>query len=54
MESRVKRDNYILIAGWMITDLHLKGNELIVFAIIYGFSQDGVGTFNGSLQYISD
>lgn len=54
MESRVKRENYILISGWMVKDLHLKGNELIVFAMIYGFSQDGVGTFNGSLQYISD
>ena len=32
-------DNYINIQGWMRTDLDLKGNELLVYAIIYGFSQ---------------
>ncbi|MDO5549426.1 MAG: helix-turn-helix domain-containing protein [Eubacteriales bacterium] len=46
--------NYILLMGWMVNDLHLKGNELLVYAIIYGFSQDGVGEFAGSLKYLSD
>ncbi len=31
--------NYITIAGWMREDLDLKGVELIIYAIIYGFSQ---------------
>lgn len=53
-ESKVKRENFIHIGGWMLTDLHLKGNELLIYAIIYGFSQDGEQTFSGSLQYLAD
>ena len=29
----------------MITRLKLKGNELLVFALIHGFSQDGESRF---------
>ncbi len=42
---------YINIQGWMISDLQLKSNELILYAIIYGFSQDGRSEFYGSLSY---
>jgi hypothetical protein len=54
METRIKRDNYITIQGWMITDLDLKGNELLIYAIIYGFSQVSGQAFSGSLQYLAD
>jgi len=50
----MKNTNYITIQGWMINELELKGNELIVFAIIYGFSQDGNSEFTGSINYIKD
>ena len=50
----VNPDNYIVIQGWMISDLKLKGNDLLVYAIIYGFTQDGVHKFTGSLQYLAD
>lgn len=53
-ESRIKDGNYISIQSFMVKDLKLKGNELIVYAIIYGFSQDGENRFTGSLQYICD
>ncbi len=43
---------YITIQSWMIIDLKLEGNELILYAIIFGFSQDGRGEFRGSLSYI--
>ena len=33
-ESKVKRDNFITIQGFMLTELGLKGNELIIYAII--------------------
>ena len=52
-ESRVKRENFIVLQGWQITDLKLKGNELIIYACIYGFSQEGQ-PFSGSLQYLAD
>lgn len=46
--------NYITIQGWMRTELKLSGNELIVYAIIYGFSQNKQGEFTGSVQYLAD
>ena len=38
----------------MITDLKLKGNKLLLFAIIYGFTQDEEQEFAGSLNYIRE
>ncbi len=52
--SKVNRDNFIVIQGWMLTDLKLKGNELLVYACIYGFSQAENQVFSGSLQYLAD
>lgn len=53
-ESKVSRENYISVQGWMIRDLQLKGNELIIYACIYGFSQAENQVFSGSLQYLAD
>lgn len=44
---------YIVILPFMVKELNLKGNNLIVFAIIYGFCQDGSSSFYGSLSYLS-
>lgn len=52
MNSLVKKDSYICLQGWMITELELKGTELVVYAIIYGFSQDGSSSFAGTLSYL--
>lgn len=54
MESRVNNDNFIMIQGWMVNELKLKGNDLMVYAIIYGFSQAENQCYNGSLQYLAD
>lgn len=53
-ESKVRDDNFFLVSGWMLNRLNLKGVALQVFSIIYGFSQDGEGSFTGSLQYLCD
>lgn len=54
-KSKVKDGKYIVIASFMLTELNLKGNELLIYAIIYGFSQtDGMKGFSGSLQYLAD
>lgn len=45
-------NNYINIQGWMCSKLKLSGNELLIYALIYGFSQDGVSEFRGSRSYI--
>lgn len=50
----VNPNSYINIQGWMITDLGLKGNELLLYGLIYGFSQDGASCFTGSLKYMTD
>ena len=49
----VKNENYLVIQGWMITELKLKGNELLIYAIIYGFSQNNQ-QFTGSHRYLAD
>jgi predicted transcriptional regulator len=50
----MNNENYITIMGWMRNELGLKGNELLVYALIYGFSQDGDSEFNGSVAYIAE
>lgn len=52
--SSVKDNNFVSIQGWMRTRLNLKGNELLIYALIYGFSQDGQSRFTGSRKYIAD
>ena len=54
MKDKIKNENYIMISGWMIKELNLKGNELLVYAIIYGFSQDGINKYEGLRQYLAD
>lgn len=44
--------NYLTIQGWMISSLELKGNALLAFALIYGFTQDGETEFRGSIGYM--
>lgn len=46
--------SYIVIQAFMVNDLHLKGNELIVYATIYGFSQDGSHWFYGTRGYLAE
>jgi hypothetical protein len=50
----MRDENYITIQGWMRNQLGLKGNSLIVYAVIYGFSQDGKSWFTGSASYLAD
>ena len=52
--SKVSDESYINLQGWMITKLVLKGNDLLVYAIIHGFSQDRESTFHGGLQYLAN
>ena len=49
----MNNENFIVICGWMITELELKSNELLLYALIYGFSQDRQSRFSGSLSYMA-
>lgn len=50
--KEINERNFITILPWMVTELGLKGNELIVFAIIHGISQDNASCFYGSVSYL--
>lgn len=52
--KHIKKTNYVVITGDMITDLGLKGNELLVYALINGFCQDEESQFYGSLAYLME
>lgn len=54
METKVRQSSYITILGWMVSDLKLRGNALLTYAIIYGFSQNGDDSYTGSRQYLAE
>lgn len=47
-----KKQSYIVVLDWMVEKYHLKGNELLAYALIYGFSQDEESEYKGSYTYI--
>lgn len=52
MKPKFQSKNFITIQGWMITDLKLSGTDLVVYAIIHGFSQDGQSLYSGGISYL--
>lgn len=51
----IKSENYINVCGWMISELaDLRLNEIFIYAIIHGFSQDGKSFYTGSLSYLME
>lgn len=50
----MRDDCFYSIQGWMVNGLKLSGNELICYAIIYGFSQDGESMFMGTSKYLQE
>lgn len=51
---KIKDENYYVIHGWMLNQLNLKGVQLQVYAIVYGFSQCEDVEFTGSLSYLCE
>ena len=51
---RVADTNYFVIQGWMRTELDLSGNDLLVYALIYGVTQHENSEFYASQQYLAD
>ena len=54
MNNKIKSGNYYTVQSFMRNDLKLKGNELSIYAIIFGFTQDDESWFTGSLTYLQD
>ena len=51
---KVGNKDYLQIAGWMINDLGLKGNQLLVYGLIHGFSRAKEQRFFGSIEYLME
>lgn len=47
-------NNYVCLQGWMVKELGLRNSELIIYSLIYGFSQAEGTYFTGSLSYIAE
>lgn len=45
---------YINIQGFMVQNLGLSGNELLVYAVVYGFSQDNASLYYGGYKYLAE
>lgn len=50
----IKAENYITIPGWVVSNLNLKGNDLIIYCAIYGFTQIEGQWFKGSTNYLAE
>ena len=50
----MKRFDYIVIQAPMISELGLKGNALLLFAMIHGFSKDGSNRYRASLKDMAE
>ena len=49
------KNTYIVLEPrWMTGELGLTGNRLLVYALVHGFSREGLGEFYGSAQFIAD
>ena len=50
----MKKNTYVVIQSFMVDELALKGNELIVFAVIYGYTQDGDHWYYGTRGHLAE
>lgn len=54
MAPKLQRTHGFTVFGWMVSELHLEGLELLVFAIIFNFSQGKAGKYTGGIGYICE
>ncbi len=50
----IRDDSYVVIPGWVLNKLQLKGNMLLIYSIIYGFCQDRESNYHGSIAYLAE
>lgn len=50
----IKKESFFTVQAFMVNDLKLKSNELLIYAIIFGFSQIENQYFTGSLNYLAE
>lgn len=50
----MNNDDYVVIQGWMINELHLKGGSLMAYALVYSYTREDGSWFHGSARYVAD
>lgn len=50
----LKDGSYLVLKSFMRTEMGLKGSELMAYALVFGFSQDGESWFTGSRAYVAE
>ena len=49
----MKDTDFIYIPGWAINRLGLKGNELLIYSMIYSYSRDGINWYQAPQEYLA-
>lgn len=50
----IDRYSHVVILPFMVERLHLRGNELIIYAIIFQYSQDGECLYRDGIPYLAE
>lgn len=50
----INNNNYVVIQGYMVNELDLHSNHLLIYAIIHSFSQTENQYYTGGIQYLID
>lgn len=50
----INDNDFSITYGWMKTKLGLKGNELALYSLIYGYTKDGVNYYCNSQSYMAE
>lgn len=51
--ASVSSSDWFKVQGWMVTDLHLQGYELVTYALVHTFTRSKVGIYAGGVPYLS-
>ena len=52
--GRFAYDNFIVVWGFMRQEFKLKGFELLVYAVIFGYHKSNCAPFTGSREYLEE
>ena len=53
MAAELNSTDGFSLHGWMVTRLHLKGAELMAYALVHQFTQSNAGRYTGGPGYLS-
>lgn len=52
MNKQARNEEFYKLYKWMVNDLHLSGNDLVVYAIVYSFCERG-NLYVGSREFLA-